>query len=172
MCEFEQYGRLHCMQSWKLRHVVSRWHLQKPNDCRSIHHHVIFAAQTKAFTFKGSFQKQHKSSSSRSSFTCREMSSFRFGFLLRRRRHVCTDLESAAGRKRSVWQTKIPALFFLKSWTNTSVWNVNVAFSWALFGNGAWWRHAEPSGSWRTWGARWRHGGRSRRAMCNLTGEQ
>lgn len=73
-------------------------------------------------------------------FTCRGMSSFGLHFVLRRRRHVLTEHRSA-GRRRAERRG-------LDSWTNlsesvdrASAWIVNVAFSWALFGNEARWRH-------------------------------
>lgn len=79
--------------------------------------------------------RQHNTTRCGAAFTCRGMSSFGLHFVLRRRRHVL------AGRRRAGRRG-------LDSWTNlsesvdrASAWIVNVAFSWALFGNEAWWRH-------------------------------
>lgn len=84
--------------------------------------------------------RQNKTEVRRAAFTCGGMSSFGLQFVLRRRRHVLTKHRSA-GRRRADRRG-------LGSWTNlaesvdrASVWIVNVAFSWALFGNEACWRH-------------------------------
>lgn len=105
------------------------------------------AEVTKAFL--RIYKKVWKTTQQLRSFTCRGTSSFGFHFLLGRRWHVCSDPPSAARRNQSVRQTK--TCFILPLIDHyTSDWIVNVAFSWALFGNDAWWRHRGPSGvEWR-----------------------
>ncbi len=76
--------------------------------------------ETKAFRFAGRKKKKKTQHSSPMSVTCGEVSSFGFDFLLRRRRHVCSDAESAARRNRSACQNKSPLY---------SAWNCGLHFS-------------------------------------------
>lgn len=122
MCEMEKYGRLHCMQSRGTLSVAGNC---KCSDCISInHHHVIFGlrhCRDKGLQVCRKEKKKKKTQhSSPMSVTCGEVSSFGFDFLLRRRRHVCSDAESAARRNRSACQNKSPLY---------SAWNCGLHFS-------------------------------------------
>lgn len=116
-----------CMNNIR-NHVILGWRL-----CRN-------AGPREAF--KNGRKKKQPNQTGK--FTCREMSAFGFHLLLGGRRHACSDVQSAAGRNRTVQTKQISALFCLKTVHYSSVCIVNVAFSWALFRNDAWWRHVEP----------------------------